>query len=119
MTLTEFLLARIAEEEAAANLAIDTATAPNVYFRWRRVQRNDMLDWADDWPTDYTPARIVAECEAKRQIVEEHPSYDGRGQNCATCCASDEAGDPWCCTTLLAVASVYADHPDYREEWRP
>lgn len=50
----------------------------------------------------HDPARILAECEAKRAIV----AYDH--VDLATYIDM---------TRLLALP--YADHPDYREEWRP
>lgn len=74
------------------------------------------------------PARVLAEVEAKRQVLNAHPSTrdvvtvspDGaHGFGCATC-HQDEGvivGDGWC-VTLRALASVYASHPDYRAEWR-
>ena len=49
------------------------------------------------------PTRVIAECRAKRRLVEA-----GRD-------ADDATGD----LVLRSLASVYADHPDYREEWRP
>lgn len=61
------------------------------------------------------PARVLAECGAKRRIVErwqkllpldidDHPGFAGERLGLARACQ--------------ALAAVYADHPDYREEWR-
>lgn len=50
----------------------------------------------------HDPARVLAECEAKRRIVEW---------------ASDGEGEFHWSTVLAPLAAVYADHPDYREEW--
>ena len=53
------------------------------------------------WETDnygrdhLTPFAVLAECKAKRAIMKD-AFWD----------------------TLTALATVYADHPDYREEWR-
>jgi hypothetical protein len=88
MTLTEFLLARIANDERDAR---------------QRIQMGEGRISAYKVPP---PARIHAECEAKRRIVGLHP--------CDNCGA---AFDP--CETLRLLALPYADHPDYREEWRP
>ena len=74
------------------------------------------------------PARALSEVEAKLAIIKAHPitrdvipeSPDGRhGFGCATC-HQDEGLiiDRGWCTTLRALGSVYASHPDYREEWR-
>ena len=46
----------------------------------------------------HDPARVLAECDAKRRIVERRNHLDG--------------------PTLRALAAVYADHPDWREEWK-
>lgn len=70
----------------------------------------------------HDPARVLREVEAKRQMVDEWESGLAR---------LDDKGRPlhlfdpvqsmllkshmrW----LRYLASVYADHPDYREEWR-
>ncbi|GAA1138517.1 DUF6221 family protein [Nocardioides aquiterrae] len=90
MTLTDFLLARIAEDVAGAEAA-DAVPAPWGF-------------WDD--------GRVLAECEAKRRIVGLHGRVD-------PCDAHDGATlETVECDTLRALAAVYADHPDYREEWR-
>ena len=102
LTLTGFLLARIAEDEALKHGGY--------------------------------PGRVLAECEAKRRIVEAHPlvtdqrrlvpAWPGSapGVACANCGgnpvdSSAPIEDIGPCDTLLALAAVYADHPDYRQEW--
>ena len=62
-----------------------------------------------------SPARVLAECEAKRRMVDER-------EGCAN--AKDDQGRPasmllkshagW----LRILAAVYADHPDFDPEWR-
>ena len=143
VTLTEFLLARIAEDEEAARACALTYPTP-----WEVVDRGHMAKVQADapfflsvveldqdaepnaeWLSDriahvsrWDPARVLAECEAKLLIVREHPRHgwlpEGRDE-CAQCgCADDNAVD-WPCLTLKALTLPYADHPDYREEWRP
>lgn len=75
-SLTEFLLARIAEDEAAAHRM-------------------------------FRPARFLAECEAKRRIVELGP------------CRCSEHGDSAWLAAMRALAAVYADHPEWRGSWWP
>lgn len=59
----------------------------------------------------HNPARVLREVEAKRKIVEEHQiGHD-------PCDAHDAAMESVPCGTICALASVYSDHPDYREEW--
>jgi hypothetical protein len=98
MDLTEFLLARIAEDEQQA---LD-------YFQ-------------DDGTVGTWTHWMGAECEAKRRIVDEHEVVDGR---CCVCLYGihDTEGLIWArhpCLTLRALALPYADHPEYREEWLP
>ncbi len=101
MTLTDFLLARIAEDEAAW---LPAATQP------RRAGKTHAR-------------RHLAECEAKRRIVELHPPREThRGYPyCGGCLQSEEDDRAlyYDCPTLRALALPYADHPDYRDEWKP
>lgn len=126
LTLTDFLLARIAEDEAVARIAMRNPIFP------------DYVENGPAWHCDeqsshvaVAPARLLAECEAKRRIVEIHDRVesdwiDGDGDDrsgvfCAVCEgeAGYTGGDTYPCPTLRAVAAVYADHPDYDEAWRP
>lgn len=121
VTLAEFLLARIAEDEAAVNERT----------RYGAPRGSELLeqfgDFGDDerWMIEMPAGRLLAECEAKRQIVRLHEPY-GTPQRmvygtiiaCSTCGSVDDAPHEWPCETLKALAAVYADHPDYREEWR-
>jgi hypothetical protein len=121
MSLTEFLLARIAEDETWAN---DSASP----------------DYSDLEPgTPGHSGRILAECEAKRRIVEMHSKTaiswstpDGRlakGDEerlvyCEHCSFHEQYEgfndyeEPSPCPTLRILALPYADHPDYQPEWR-
>jgi len=130
MTLTEFLLARIAEdaEMAQANLWLDwTAESDQIDARWwiaspgvGRLYSTGYVGNGDSQPAArhiarHDPARVLAECAAKRAIVALHaviPRPDD-----ASYCEEDEA--PFPCPTLRALALPYAEHPDYDEAWRP
>ena len=117
MTITEFLLARIAEDEAAAK-----AAAP-----WSTGSRHEgqPLDWSihfDRW----SPARVLAECKAKRAIIELHAPVRDEGWLsgeandhlwCGSCGSIDDSPEPYPCDTLKALAAVYAEHSEYRQEW--
>ncbi|WHX19816.1 DUF6221 family protein [Streptomyces malaysiensis subsp. malaysiensis] len=60
-----------------------------------------------DYVEHFTPARILAEIEAKRQIL-------GRiNTNAATAGTYEIHSD-----LLRLLVRPYADHPDYRDEWR-
>lgn len=154
MTLTEFLQARITEDEAAAPAVADELHPHATVHLVRSERRTRLLAVALDLrcPTCHaevgegcsamTPhhspkpadeqhaqrmdlarvefrrrygvvsvwgqARVLAECEAKRRIVErvgfliDEP--DGLGNLCEG--------------ILMDLALPYADHPDFRGEWR-
>lgn len=79
----------------------------------------------------WDPARVLAECAAKRRLVElHHPIevYERWNPNghCAECSdsgweAAIDGASPvdFPCPTMRLLALPYADHPDYREEWKP
>ncbi len=92
--LADFLLARLDEDEAMAQA---TRTDP-----WDEIAFHDQA--ADDIPhiARHGPARVLAECEAKRVAVDWYLNDD------------DTVMGP----TVRALAAVYADHPDFQEAWR-
>jgi hypothetical protein len=101
MTITEFLLARIAEDETEARAMLreyerggDASSR-----RWRRV---------------------LAECEAKRRIVGFAQSADEADRYAAEVIGGVDgaAVDTDGAGILRALASVYADHPDFDPAWR-
>lgn len=143
--LTEFLLARIAEDEAGA------VAAQRRIASWAKA---DVGPWItarqiaeqvgpgavlDAFIARHDPARVLAECQAKRRIVEWHGERDD-------CCEERygplilDAESEWSagtdslgqlsmrqsigtqrfigCVTLMHLASVYSDHPNYDEAWR-
>jgi len=160
--LADFLLARIAEDEAAARVA---TPGP---WRWDNDEFDDApqgtckhrTEWADHGPNLETvsgverrgsgpynghetwhepdavvisasgydasslnikradaehiarhdPARVLAECSAKRRIVE---------LGVCTACATEAQPCDHRADTLRLLALPYADHEDYREEWTP
>ncbi|MCX4543759.1 DUF6221 family protein [Streptomyces sp. NBC_01565] len=76
-----------------------------------------------DHVSRHDPARVLAEVDAKRRIVALHS--DSTGHSCSITDKTgyelnyaDVAGDE-ACTTLRLLALPYADHPDYRQEWKP
>ena len=97
--LTAFLLARIAEDEAAARadhlFGCDgdhegaRCTCVEIKPRWRQH-----------------PARVLATCAAYKAIVERYQRLAEHG----------DSGDArW---VLPALASIWGDHPAYDTAWR-
>lgn len=113
MTITEFLLAQIAEDEMAIDGLVEVDYRPRIAAdaSGTRTRSKSSAD---------LKARLVAECEAKRRIVQLHGRCDAHDRPGDECDACQRCGDGsiWPCDTLLAVASGYADRPDFREEWR-
>jgi hypothetical protein len=116
MIITEFVLARIAEDEAAAQAALDQAPASGLRDSDEGHDAGHTARWS--------PARVLAECTAKRTIVE---AFEELGQFLTR--ASDSGSEDTAAGVrdmfaglMIAVqahAGAYADHPDYRPEWRP
>ena len=102
MTLAEFLSAQYAENEATAGR----------YHRFDCL-RADLSAIAPPCTCGHAD-QIRAECEAKRRILARHGD-EATESGCPTCWWDDADH----CPTLRILAAVYADHPDYREEWKP
>lgn len=157
LTLTDFLLARLAEDEAVARAASGTTwvvehhagglgSAQSEAWAVDTNERRIHLDrdigsiaavevaYDRDYDTPeggcervadadhiarHDPARVLSEVEAKRRIVDacaQRIREDGDGQH-------DMLGVAWTATfaaeeVLPLLAQPYADHPDFRDEWR-
>jgi len=97
VTLTEFLLARIAEDEAD-------------------LPEPSSSDYCDALTgVHYSNERIRAECETKRRIVEEHEPGE---LLCSWSHDSSAVHDDDPCLTLRLLALPYTDHDDYQQEWK-
>jgi hypothetical protein len=127
-TITEFLLARIAEDEAAAHRcaavfpgswdvedrgwhAHVVCDGPIFHYVSELNQQNTSAEWLGGvlgMIADFQPSRVLSECAAKRALLDQH---EEAGPVCITC----ERAFP--CPTLSILASVYKDHPDYDESW--
>jgi len=123
--LTEFLLARGAEDEAVARAAEGGAlweqsrdpaviTGLTPFDGGVRASAQSVAIAAHIARHD--PARVLAECEAKRELVTNlaRVCEDGRCWQCGSANVLDLRD-----AVLLTLASVYSTHPDYRAEWRP
>lgn len=100
-TLTEFLLARIAEDEAVAN-----HVRPDERPRTRDALGLGSARDGFHSAVAITSGRVLAECKAKRQIVASTERAMRLGTN---------GLGP---SVLRELAAVYADHSDYDESWR-
>ncbi len=117
MDLSEFLLARIAEDEAVAKSASmevpQAREEGEVWGVWIGRKWYQSTAYAVH-ATRYNPARVLAECEAKRRIVNEiAPEIADQlaGLSGGQILYRDDV-------LLRLLAVPYADHPDYDEAWR-
>ncbi len=135
MDVTEFLLARIAEEGTSAVWRVGRHYGIHVYEDDRPVAT--FLTPEDAAMAVSDRRRALAEREAKRKIVELHEivTVDYAGQwwtdpappgtyvrtGCHHCTHAGVDGDEYVddgpCMTLRLLALPYAHHPDYRQEW--
>jgi hypothetical protein len=144
--IVEFLTARLDEDEATANRAINPVPRqPTDSRNWsveEFVPSEEGAVPAVTWVSDqeemgvaqvngdakavhiarHDPARVLADVAAKRAIIEWH----------AVRRTARDARDPeeqatvdicWCgydrpCATLRHLAAPYADHPGYDPTWR-
>ncbi|MCZ2821311.1 DUF6221 family protein [Modestobacter sp. VKM Ac-2977] len=130
----DFLLARIAEDEAVARAAFQQVKE-RVVGGWYWSDAGDAV-FLDDTPTPvacgpwkqpmhqpsaqhmvrWDPERVLAECLAKRRIVESaQRAFRGREEFGRSPLERGAASGFGLAVTLLAMA--YADHPEYREEY--
>ncbi|WP_163275345.1 DUF6221 family protein [Cellulomonas iranensis] len=126
-SLTEFLLARIAEDEAIAR---DVVAGPWIHARDERSVLDAVAHRATAPGTPqatnlhvhrWGPGRVLAEVAAKRRIVQ-HALDIQLGADEIDWAVVDDLDDPQVramAVALLAIALPYADNPDYRAEWRP
>lgn len=134
--LADFLRARLDEEEAAALAASD---GPWTAWRAGRVGGLGHLEhavmrpgqkagsrapiaaasWVDaEHVARHDPARALREIEAKRGLLSlrDRLSY---GAEVDTSALMLRGGAYVLEVAVQWAALAYADHPDYREEWRP
>ena len=111
MTLTEFLEARIAEEEDVARAALGASGRSS----WRAKSYRVVVDDGDfevaaaAVPTAahmarHDPTRVLAECEAKREVIAI----------CVSMVHPARIGD----AIMVQLAAVHSAHADYdHSEW--
>ena len=137
MTRTEFLLARIAEDDAVAREATPgpwwnesgTVHAPYPFGRDLTAGNGGACHPLDaqggngrdadadaEHASRHDPARVLAECESKRRIVEEYVGEEwviSQGHVTDWTQGAQAARE----TALRFLASVYAAHDDYDPAW--
>jgi hypothetical protein len=117
-----WLLEQIDEDErrsraASRNPILDLMVWP------RQSGKTTMAEHFNTW----LPARVQAECEAKRRLARIHDPLPPLGEHagwkaglvsCRCCGYGSEYPVAWPCDTIRLVAMPYIDRPGYPEEWR-
>jgi len=133
--LVQFLRDRLDEDEATARAAAsaeraDTWTAiPDSYggVLDGTGSRSLVVGYGDVMAPGtaahiarHDPARVLAEVEAKRRIIDDVvPQIDGMEDRIDSEWGAGDPTERESATLFRLLALPYADHPDYREEWRP
>lgn len=115
--ITEFLLARIAEDEQTARRA-----ALHLERNPSRLYEGTPPEWVAHVRGVGSPERVARECAAKRQIIARHPAAtyaDEPDLEYCRVCQEMLGGDGnMPCPTLRALGTPYYDHPDFDRAWR-
>lgn len=111
-----FLLARIAEDEQETrHLGLTAFTGTGA---WALMDSAAAYEWTQATVLAHC-RRTLDECAAKRRIIALHASIDAAAWSPGSRCAECSVPTAFPCRTILALAKVYAEHPSYRDEWRP
>jgi hypothetical protein len=143
-TLAGFLLARIADDEAVARGALNVrireedgsyrgltpADEVDLYVRYTAGELRGHHMEGTALLMQFTPARVLAECNAKRRMIKQARERIEAAEVVAAVGGPDNtlgrvdrtwqlgAGAAWH-TVLRLLALPYAGHEDYRPEWKP
>jgi hypothetical protein len=119
--LTIWLRAQLDEDERVAREASryddEDSAEWDIAYRWVRHARHRTAGgsrhhFAQGAPS---PARVLAEVDAKRRIIAEYERYAAERRRAMNGWESSREVSP----ILAALALPYADRPGYRSEWAP
>ncbi|MFH9579108.1 DUF6221 family protein [Streptomyces globisporus] len=119
--LVQFLRDRLDDDERIARHAVDGPWVDPMGgpirggYEERFVIAQQVQRWNSQHIVRHDPARVLREVEAKRRILYlavQLPKVT------ASTDMFDNSRDAWA-DVLKQLALPYADHPDYRDEWRP
>ncbi len=119
MTLLEFLQARLTEDELTALAAIDGSPSWRSSLEFRDVKDHDghYVVAADRHHPSveqaahiarHGPSRVLADVEARRMVIADYLRVDAEGSLLERGVLEE---------VLRQLASVYAEHPDYKRSW--
>jgi len=121
--LVQWLRAQLDEDERIARRAGDSfrqigETGVIVVTEGDRAEECASANWAGiaEHIVRHDPARVLREVEATRRLIRAHAKW------CEGRCEAKfpeggfDAAHFW---NIKVRAEVYADHPGYRDDWRP
>jgi hypothetical protein len=112
MEITEFIRARISEDEELA-----TAASEEMPLGGHR-DRIDAHDPVAEFLAQWNPEHVMYMCMLRRHGLQTHrPIVSDLGwRSCATC--DDRRGrSGWPCRSLLLLANEWLEHPAFHVEW--
>ena len=129
--LVDFLRARLADDERTAQAALGLLGMATEWWTadgLREIPGGDghRFTLADaHFIARHDPARVLREVAAKRAIIDAVLRYEAYIDGEQGCCHGvDEIADGECeaalqglTESLRPLAAVYADHPEYQDEW--
>lgn len=126
MTIAEFLLARITELSTRAHTACEAEADPTHAVRViasKLVVNEFDAPFSIRWfMANQSPQHAIQDAQAKVRVLARHPGATAEDE-CPGCGADLSGrwntGPGELCPELQDMALAYADHTDYREEWKP
>jgi hypothetical protein len=120
VSLADFLTARIAEDEAGYRRMAETLSVAKQTMSGPVGARPTVVH-----ETILSRSRLLAECEAKRRIVEAFKDaeravagYDDNNPNNPPSYWQEWGNRHALELALEVLAQPYADHPDFNPDWR-
>lgn len=123
--LAAWLLEQIAEDERTVQAVLKrTRNWKQIDLPWWRVRHGTPEYRAVLQPEEMLlavcgPDRLLAECDAKRRIIEQYRAIEPDDTGSQLWQAMQRAERSTLLETLRFLALPYADREGYREEWRP
>ncbi|MEW2250410.1 DUF6221 family protein [Streptomyces sp. NPDC006975] len=113
-----FLRARLDEDERYAHSAKGLIGVENPWWTWDALKnRFPSLSRGDAQHIErHGPMRVLREIDAKRRLLAIHRPYVPEPDMACLGCAGGIMFTS--CPVVRLLALPYADHPNYREEWR-
>jgi hypothetical protein len=133
--LVQFLRDRLDEEQREAEAALKRTTTTRRMIQGQWVE--DTVQPPEWRRSAWSPARVLAEVDAKRQVlaaymdavlVRDQATEWALNKSPIVVDPGSETFERWSLArdaalvldpVIRLLAVPYADHPDYRDEWRP